>query len=152
MQRWLYSPRVVIERSKRRMLGCNKGHDTLVAQKYTGLYEFLSFFSFFFLSFFRLTNRRSSFFFFYLFHLGRRRQKESRYSTQCLDNDVMCLCICVPFPGNVDVVSPTHLFNHLSIHMLSIRFLLPVPVYQFACSNLIISCFKKEKEKESRRW
>jgi hypothetical protein len=35
--------------------------------------------------------------------------------------------------------------------MLSIRFLLPVPVYQFACSNLIISCFKEEEKKERRR-
>ncbi len=102
-----------------------------------------------FLSFFLLFDKPSFFvFFFYLFHLCRRRQKESRYNTQCLDNDIMCLCICVPFPGNVDAVSPTHLFNHLSIHMLSIRFLLPVPVYQFACSNLIISCFKEEEKKE----
>jgi len=35
--------------------------------------------------------------------------------------------------------------------MFSIRFLLPVPVYQFACSNLIISCFKEEEKKRKKK-
>ncbi len=64
------------------------------------------FFSFFF---FYLTTHRSSSSSSYLFHLCRCRQRESRYSTQCLDNDVMCLYICVPFSGNGDVLPPIFL-------------------------------------------
>jgi hypothetical protein len=152
MQWWLYSSRVgLIERSKREMLECSKKNAL-----HKNIDDCMSFFRSS-LSFSSIWQNIVLRFFFYLFHLARRRrQKESRYSIQCLDNDVMSLCICVPFPGNVDVVPPTHSFNHLSIHMLSYPFfLLPLPVYQFACSNLIVSCLiKKErrKRKENRRW
>ena len=72
--------------------------------------------SFLFLSLFFLFDKKSFFEFLSLslfssvcfilesLSLSCRRQKESRYNTKCLDNDLMCLCKCVPFPGNINVV------------------------------------------------
>jgi len=105
-----------------------------------------------FLSLFLLFDKASFFvFFFYLFHLCHRRQKESCYNTQCLDNDVMCLCICVPFPGNVDVVPHTHSFNHLSIQMLSICFFTTDTRLSVCMFKLDYIIFQKKKEEKKRK-
>jgi len=108
-------------------------------------------------SFFYLTKNRSCFFF-YLFHLCRCRQKESRYSTQCLDNNVICLYIyiCVPFPGNVNVVPPTLLLVHsiiyrftcFSIHVCTKRTRLSVCLLKL---DYIMFQKKEREKKESGR-
>ncbi len=152
MQRWLYSPRVVIERSKRRMLGCNKGHDTLVAQNIYRIIWVSFVLLFFSLFFFYLTNRRSSFFFSicFIFVVVDRKNLVTIHNAL---TTMLCVCVYVfRFPG-------TLMLFLLLIYSIIYRFTccLSVFYYRYPFISLHVQTWlyhvskKKKKKKEEEK-
>jgi hypothetical protein len=109
---------------------------------------------------------RSSRFFFFLFLLFNKASFLGFFSICCVFvfvdrkslvavhnvlTTMLYVCVCVSFPGNIDVVPPTLSLIHSIIYRFTCSrfiFLLGEPVYQLACWSLIISCFRKREKVE----
>ena len=144
----------MVKRSKRRMLGCNKRTTlrTIIHSMVWVVFRSLLFFS-------CLTKRRSVFLVFFslrLFHLGCRWKRERaslQYTMpwrQCYN--LYILCVCVPFPGNVSVLSLllslTHAFIDLHIVHLFSRTGISLSVCMFKLDYIVFYSERVEKKRD----